>query len=95
MRKLFGYPYWSLSKWLKSNTKEAVKFINRYEDYLAQYCNDKGYDGIICGHIHHAEIKKINSIEYMNDGDWVESTTALLEHVNGEWEIYRYSTDKR
>ena len=93
VRKLFGYPYWSLSKWLKSNTKEAVKFINRYEDYVAQYCKDKGYDGIVCGHIHHAEIKTINSIEYMNDGDWVESPTALLEHVNGEWEIYRHGTD--
>ena len=93
VRKLFGYPYWSLSKWLKSNTKEAVKFINRYEDYVAQYCKDKGYDGIVCGHIHHAEIKTINTIEYMNDGDWVESPTALLEHVNGEWEIYRHSTD--
>lgn len=88
IRKLFGMRYWSLSKWLKANAKQAVKFINRYEEYLSEYCKNKGYDGIICGHIHKAEIRKIGKIEYMNDGDWVESETALLEHHNGKWELY-------
>ena len=88
IRMLFGKPYWSLSKWLKDNTKQAINFINRYEDYVADYCKANGYDGIICGHIHHAEIKTINGVEYMNDGDWVESATALLEHVDGAFEIY-------
>lgn len=91
VRKLIGMNYWSLSKWLKDNTKQAVKFINRYEEYVAEYCENKGYDGIICGHIHHAEIKKIGRIEYMNDGDWVESATALLEHLDGTFEIYTHS----
>lgn len=93
VRSFLGMPYWSLSKWLKDNTKQAVKFINRYEDYVAEYCENKGYDGIICGHIHHAEIKKIRNIEYMNDGDWVESGTALLEHTDGRWEIYYHEKD--
>ena len=88
VRKLFGLKYWSLSKWLKANAKQAVKFINRYEEYLSEYCENKGYDGIICGHIHNAEIRKIRNIVYMNDGDWVESATALLEHWDGKWELY-------
>ena len=88
VRMLFGMPYWSLSKWLKDNTKQAVNFINKYEEHVSDYCKEHGYDGIICGHIHHAEIKTINGVTYMNDGDWVESGTALLEHTDGTWEIY-------
>ena len=79
---------------MKSNAKQAVKFINRFEEYLAEYCENKGYDGIICGHIHHAEIKQIGRITYMNDGDWVESATALLEHTDGTWEIYHHDDKK-
>jgi hypothetical protein len=51
------------------------------------YCKKRGFDGVICGHIHHAEIKNIDGIIYMNDGDWVESCTALVEHHDGKWEI--------
>jgi len=93
IRKLLGLKYWSLSKWLKDNTKQAVNFINKYENYIADYCIENNYNGIICGHIHHAEIKKINGVLYMNDGDWVESATALLEHTDGTWEIY-YDSSK-
>lgn len=88
VRFFLRLPYWSLSKWLKDNTKQAVSFIQKYEDHVADYCRGRGYDGIICGHIHHAEIKHINGVEYMNDGDWVESGTALLEHTDGTFEIY-------
>ena len=88
VRGWLGMDYWSLSKWLKDNTKQAVSYINNYEDYIASYCKEHGYDGVICGHIHHAEIKTIDGVEYMNDGDWVESGTALLEHVDGTFEIY-------
>lgn len=88
VRVLLGLKYWSLSKWLKDNAKQAVKFINRFEEYIAAYCENKGYDGVICGHIHKAEIKQIGNVVYMNDGDWVESATALLEHEDGTWEIY-------
>lgn len=87
-RMLFGMKYWSLSKWLKENTKQALNFIHKYEEHVAEYCRSKGYDGIICGHIHHAEIKNIDGIEYMNDGDWCESATALLENEDGTWELY-------
>jgi len=92
VRSLLGLKYWSLSKWLKDNAKHAVKFINRFEEYIATYCEAKGYDGVICGHIHKAEIKQIGNVTYMNDGDWVESATALLEHKDGTWEIYYDST---
>lgn len=90
LRILFGFPYWSLSRWLKDNTKQAVKYIQNYEQHIAEYCIKEGYDGIVCGHIHHAEIKHILNIEYMNDGDWVESGTALLEHMDGTFEIYEH-----
>jgi UDP-2,3-diacylglucosamine pyrophosphatase LpxH len=93
VRSLFGMDYWSLSKYLKQNTKHALNFINRYEEHLADYCKQHGYDGIICGHIHHAEIKEINGVIYMNDGDWVESATALVEHFDGRWEIVHYAED--
>ena len=90
IRSLFGMRYWSLSKWLKHNTKEALNFIYKFEDFVASYCRSKGYDGIICGHIHTAAIKDLNGIEYMNDGDWVESCTALVEHHDGKWEIVHH-----
>lgn len=93
IRTLFGYSYWSLSKWLKANTKQAVKYIQNYETHVAHYCKREGYDGIICGHIHHAEIKMIDDVEYLNDGDWVESGTALLERMDGTWEIYYHAED--
>ncbi len=90
VRKLLGMEYWSLSKWLKKNTKEALNFIHSFEDHVSDYCKKDGFDGIICGHIHTAEMKVINGIEYMNDGDWVESGTALLEHMDGKFELIEY-----
>ncbi|NNC36381.1 MAG: UDP-2,3-diacylglucosamine diphosphatase [Acidimicrobiales bacterium] len=92
VRRLLGLPYWSLSKALKSRTKRAVNFIHGFEEHVADYCKRKGYDGAICGHIHVAEIREIDGITYMNDGDWVESCTALVEHHSGEWEILDRST---
>lgn len=90
VRNLLGLEYWSLSKWLKQNTKEALNFINNFEDHVSEYCKEEGYDGVICGHIHVAKIKNIGNIEYMNCGDWVESGTALVEHENGHFEIIEY-----
>jgi UDP-2,3-diacylglucosamine pyrophosphatase LpxH len=90
VRNLFGMDYWSLSNYLKQNTKQAVNFVNQFESQLADYCKSNGYDGIVCGHIHKAEIKNINGVVYMNDGDWVESRTALVEHLDGTWEIVEY-----
>lgn len=87
LRHKFGFGYWSFSKLLKHKVKSAVDFIFQYEKNLVDYCRRKFYDGVICGHIHHAEIKNIGGIMYMNDGDWVESCTALVEHFDGTFEI--------
>ncbi len=87
VRHRMGFGYWSLSKWLKYRVKKAVDFIFEFERTITDYARKRGFDGVICGHIHHAEIKTVNGITYMNDGDWVESMSALVEHENGEWEI--------
>ena len=87
IRRRMGFGYFSLSKFLKHKVKKAVDFIFKFEENLANYCKKRGFDGVICGHIHHAEIKEINGVTYMNDGDWVESCTALVEHHDGRWEI--------
>ena len=66
----------------------------QFEINLATYCKKRGFDGVICGHIHHAEIKMIDDIVYMNDGDWVESCTALVEHHDGRWEIVTWTKER-
>ena len=90
----FGFRYFSLSQYLKYRVKKAVDFIFQFEKNLASYCKKRGFDGVICGHIHHAEIKEIDGVTYMNDGDWVESCTALVEHHNGRWEIITWTKEK-
>jgi UDP-2,3-diacylglucosamine pyrophosphatase LpxH len=94
MRHKLGFGYWSLSKYLKHKVKKAVDFIFQFEINLTDYCKKRNYDGVICGHIHHAEIKEVNDIIYMNDGDWVESMSALVEHHTGEWEIIYWTEIK-
>ena len=90
-RRRMGYPYWSLSQWLKRRVKEAVKAIDRFEESLAHEALRGGYDGVICGHIHHAEMRDIGGVTYMNTGDWVESCTALVEHPDGRFELLDWS----
>lgn len=87
IRRKLGLEYWSLSKSLKTRTKRAMNFIHSFEEQVADYCRRKDYDGAICGHIHVAEMREIDGIVYMNDGDWVESCTALAEHHDGRWEL--------
>ena len=94
IRRRMGFGYFSLSKFLKHKVKKAVDFIFKFEENLANYCKKRGFDGVICGHIHHAEIKEINGVMYMNDGDWVESCTALVEHWDGRWEIITWIKEK-
>jgi UDP-2,3-diacylglucosamine pyrophosphatase LpxH len=94
IRRRMGFGYFSLSKYLKYKVKKAVDFVFKFEENLANYCKKRGFDGVICGHIHHAEIKKINGVMYMNDGDWVESCTALVEHHDGRWEIVTWTQEK-
>ncbi|MDP3301530.1 MAG: UDP-2,3-diacylglucosamine diphosphatase [Sulfuricurvum sp.] len=91
IRRFFGiYNHWSLSKIAKQSVKQAVSFITDYEEVLSGHADDKGFDGVICGHIHQAEIRTINGIDYLNCGDWVESCTAVVEHYDGRFEIYEH-----
>lgn len=94
IRHKMGFGYWSLSKYLKHKVKKAVDFMFQFEKNLAGYCKKRGFDGVICGHIHHAEIKEIDGVVYMNDGDWVESCTALVEHWDGRWEIITWTKER-
>lgn len=88
IRKRIGIKrYWSLSKYVKDNVKKSVSFITGFEEVLANHARRKGYDGVICGHIHKAEMRYIEEIEYLNCGDWVESCTAIVEHTDGKMEI--------
>jgi UDP-2,3-diacylglucosamine pyrophosphatase LpxH len=75
---------------IKQKVKAAVNFISDFEEKLAELAKAKGANGIICGHIHKAEIKMIDGIAYMNSGDWVESLTALVETHKGEWQIIEF-----
>jgi len=87
IRRRLGMPYWSLSGYLKNRVKNAVEYISRFEDAVADEARRRGVDGVVCGHIHKAEIREIQGILYCNDGDWVESCTALVEHFDGRLEI--------
>jgi UDP-2,3-diacylglucosamine pyrophosphatase LpxH len=92
-RRRLGYPYWSLSQWLKRQVKEAVKAIDRFETALAGEARRRGLDGVVCGHIHHAEMRSVAGVLYMNDGDWVESCTALVEHADGRFELVDWARE--
>jgi len=94
LRHKLGFGYFSLSKYLKYRVKKAVDFMFQFEKTITDYARKRNFDGVICGHIHHAEIKEINGILYMNDGDWVESMSALVEHHTGEWEIIFWKKDR-
>lgn len=87
VRRRFGLPYWSLSAHMKKKVKNAVAFISRFEEAVAHAAADRGVDGVVCGHIHSAEIRVFAGVTYYNDGDWVESCTALVEHRDGRMEI--------
>jgi UDP-2,3-diacylglucosamine pyrophosphatase LpxH len=92
VRKRMGLPYWSLSAWLKHKVKNAVEYISRFETIIAQEAARRGVDGVVCGHIHHAEIRMIGDVLYLNDGDWVESCSALVEDDRGHMEILRWAS---
>jgi UDP-2,3-diacylglucosamine pyrophosphatase LpxH len=91
LRARLGLPYWSLSKYLKLKVKRAVSFIGDFEAAVAREARAKGVHGVVCGHIHHAEMRMIDGVLYCNDGDWVESLTALVEHGDGRLEILDWS----
>ncbi len=93
-RRMAGFGYWSLSAYLKQKVKSAVSHVNDYEHFLAEEAKLHNADGLVCGHIHRAEIRAIEGVLYCNDGDWVESCTALVEHMDGRLEILRWAQDR-
>lgn len=87
VRRRMGLGYWSLSAFLKHRVKDAIKFIDRFESAMAEEARRRGVHGVICGHIHKAERRDFDGVEYLNDGDWVESCTALVEDFEGQFQI--------
>lgn len=90
-RRRLGFGYWSLSAFLKTRVKNALQFVENFEAAVADEARRRGVDGVICGHIHKAEMRDIDGIAYINDGDWVESCSALVEHEDGRLEILEWA----
>jgi UDP-2,3-diacylglucosamine pyrophosphatase LpxH len=91
IRRRLGFGYWSLSAYLKGKVKNAVKYVDKFEHAVAEEARRRDVDGVICGHIHKAEIREMEGVIYCNDGDWVESCTALVEHHSGRMEIVHWA----
>jgi UDP-2,3-diacylglucosamine pyrophosphatase LpxH len=94
MRRTLGFPYWSLAAYLKHRVKNAVKHIKNFECAVAHEAHKREVDGLVCGHIHHAEITQLNGVIYCNDGDWVESCTALVENHDGSLQLVHWADEK-
>jgi len=93
VRRKLGFSYWSLAAFLKHKVKNAVQYISNFEEAVAHEAANLEVDGVVCGHIHRAEMTTINNIEYYNCGDWVESCTALVEHPDGQMEILKWTDE--
>jgi len=91
LRARLGMPYWSLSQFLKLRVKNAISYITAFEDALGREARTRGFDGVVCGHIHHAEVRAIGDVLYCNAGDWVESLTALVEADDGRLSVLRWA----
>ncbi len=91
IRVRMGLTYWSLSQYLKHQVKNAVNFISAFEHVMTEEARRRECDGVVCGHIHKAEIRNINGMLYANDGDWVESLTALVEEFDGSLRIIHWN----
>jgi UDP-2,3-diacylglucosamine pyrophosphatase LpxH len=91
VRRRLGFGYWSLSAYLKGKVKNAVQFIDDFEAAVAEEAKRRGLDGVVCGHIHKADIRETHGVLYANDGDWVESCTALVEHFDGRLEVLQWA----
>ena len=90
VRARMGLPYWSLSAYLKHKVKKALAYVTDFEEALADEARRRGHHGVVCGHIHRAEMRDIGGTLYCNDGDWVESRTALVEHFDGRLELVQW-----
>ena len=94
MRGVFGMRRWSLATWLKSRVGNAMAYVQRFENAAAQAAAARGFDGIVCGHIHRPHMAEINGILYCNDGDWVEHCTALVEDRNGALSLWQQRSEQ-
>lgn len=92
-RRKLGFPYWSLAAYLKERVKNAVKYISKFEQALAHEARRRRVDGVVCGHIHKASIEDVDGVRYCNDGDWVESCTALLERSDGSLAVIHWADE--
>jgi len=90
-RRHLGYGYWSLAAFLKHRVKNAVQYIGDFERAVARVARQEGVDGLVCGHIHRPEIRMVDGVLYCNDGDWVESCSALAEHRDGRLELLHWA----
>jgi len=95
IRRKMGFTYWSLSAYLKQKVKNAVKRMSTFEHFIAERASHHNVDGVICGHIHHAEIRVIGNVLYCNDGDWVESCTALVEDFDGNLSLIHWAEQRQ
>ena len=91
VRHRMGFSYWSLSQYLKGKVKNAVSYISHFEQLLAEEASRRGCEGVVCGHIHRAELRRIGSLVYANCGDWVESLTAVAELDNGALQLLMWT----
>jgi UDP-2,3-diacylglucosamine pyrophosphatase LpxH len=94
VRARMGLPYWSLSAYLKQKVKSALNYVTDFEVAVAREARRRGHDGVVCGHIHRAEMRDIEGVLYCNDGDWVESRTALVEHFDGTLALLHWACDQ-
>lgn len=95
LRRLLGFPYWSLSAWLKAKVKNAVNYIGEFEAALAETARRQGAQAVICGHIHHPAMRDIDGVQYINIGDFVESCTALTEGEDGRLDIITWTEERQ
>ena len=95
VRSLLGYDYWSFSKWVKDSVKQAVSYVGDFEAPVASVCNQRGYAGIICGHIHKAANREVGGVRYLNCGDWVESCTAILHTHDGQFQVIEHDAREK
>jgi UDP-2,3-diacylglucosamine pyrophosphatase LpxH len=94
LRRRMGFGYWSVAAYLKFQAKGAVRYVTQYEEAMVRLARQAGVEGVICGHIHRAEIRTVQGFEYLNCGDWVESCTALAEDFEGNIHLLRLDDSK-
>jgi hypothetical protein len=82
--------YWSLAGFAKRKVKTALSFIFDFEEFAVRHARERGLDGVICGHIHWATIKQVEGLLYANCGDWVDSCSAIVEHLDGRLELIEW-----